>query len=82
MGMGAPPGFRSSAVMPQVPGARFFFSFCIAAEISLLPSIGGVDSIERSVLALAASAIMRTGSSGGWAGLLNCYWKWSFHRWS
>ena len=75
---GAPPDFRRSAVMPQIPGARVVFSFPIAADIS--SAVGGVESIEGSGVALAASA-MRTGSSGG-AGLLNCSWKWSFHLWS
>ena len=75
--IGAPPDFRSSAVIPQIPGARFFFSFRIAAVIS--SAVGGVESNEGSGVALSASA-MRTGSSGG-AGLLNCSWKWSFHLW-
>ena len=48
--------------MPQIPGARFVFSFRIAADIS--SAVGGVESIEGSGVALAASA-MRTGSSGG-----------------
>ena len=39
----APPDFRSSAVMPQIPGARFVFSFRIAADIS--SAVGGVESI-------------------------------------
>ena len=30
---GAPPDLSSSAVIPQIPGARFFFSFRIAADI-------------------------------------------------
>ena len=76
--MGAPPDFRSSAIMPQNPGARFVFSFRIAADIS--SAVGGVESIEGSGVALEASA-MRTGSSGG-AGLLSCSWKWYFHLWS
>ena len=76
--IGAPPDFRSSAVIPQIPGARFFFSFRIAAVIS--SAVGGVESTEGSGVALSASA-MRTGSSGG-AGMLNCSWKWSFHLWS
>ena len=75
---GPPPDLSSSAVIPQIPGARFFFSFRIAADIS--SAVGGVESNEGSGVALAASA-MRTGSSGG-AGLLNCSWKWSFHLWS
>ena len=75
--IGAPPDFRSSAVMPHIPGAQFVFSFRIAADIS--SAVGGVESIEGSGVALAASA-MRTGSSGG-AGLLNCSWKLSFHLW-
>ncbi len=65
---GAPPDLSRSAVIPQIPGARFFFSFRIAADIS--SAVGGVKSTEGSGVALAASA-MRTGSSGG-AGLLNC----------
>ena len=73
--MGALLDFRSSAVMPQIPGARFVFIFRIAADIS--SAVGWVESIESSGVALAASAT-RTGSSGG-AGLLNCSWKWSFH---
>ena len=76
--IGAPPDFRSSAVMPQIPGARVVFSFPIAADIS--SAVGVVESNDGSGDALAASA-MRTGSSGG-AGLLNCSWKWSFHLWS
>ena len=68
----------SSAVIPHIPGARFFFSFRIAADIS--SAVCGVESTEGSGVALAASA-MGTGSSGG-AGLLNCSWKWSFHLWS
>ena len=76
--MGAPPDLSSSAVIPQIPGARFFFSFRIAADIS--SAVGGIESTEGSGVALAASAT-RTGSSGG-AGLLNCSWKWSFHLWS
>ena len=68
----------STAVIPQIPGGRFFFSFRIAAVIS--SAVGGVESTEGSGVALAASA-MRTGSSGG-AGLLNCSWKWSFYLWS
>ena len=43
--IGAPPDFRSSAVMPQIPGARFVFSFRIAADIS--SAVGGVESIEE-----------------------------------
>ena len=74
----APPDLSSSAVIPHIPGARFFFSFRIAAVIS--SAVGGVESTEGSGVALAASAT-RTGSSGG-AGLLNCSWKWSFHLWS
>ena len=65
---GAPPDLSSSAVIPQIPGAQFLFSFRIAADIS--SAVGGVESTEGSGVALAASA-MRTGSSGG-AGLLNC----------
>ena len=75
---GAPPDLSSSAVIPQIPGATLFFSFRIAADIS--SDVGGVESTERSGVALAASAT-RTRSSGG-AGLLNCSWKWSFHLWS
>ena len=75
---GAPPDLSSSAVIPQIPGARVFFSFRIAADISC--AVGGVESTEGSGVALAASAMM-TGSSGG-AGLLNCRWKWSFHLWT
>ena len=75
---GAPPELSSSAVIPQIPGALFFFSFRIAADIS--SAVGGVESTEGSGVALAASA-MRTGSSGG-ARFLNCSWKWSFHLWS
>ena len=75
--MGAPPDLSSSAVIPQIPGARFVFSFRIAAVIS--SAVGGVESTEGSGVALAASA-MRTGSSGG-AGMLNCSWKWSFYLW-
>ena len=48
--IGAPPDFRSSAVMPQIPGARFVFSFRIAADIS--SAVGGVESIEGSGVAL------------------------------
>ena len=78
--IGAPPDFRSSALMPQIPRPRFVFSFRIAADIS--SDVGGVESIEGSGprVALAVSA-MRTVSSRG-AGLLNCSWKWSFHLWS
>ena len=76
--MGAPPDLSCSAVIPQIPGAQFFFSFRIAADIS--SAIGGLESIEGSGVALAATAI-RTGSSGG-AGLLNCSWKWYFHLWN
>ena len=76
--IGAPPDLSSSAVIPQIPGARFFFSFRIAAVIS--SAVGGVESTEGSGVALSASA-MRTGSSGG-AGLLNCSWECSFHLWS
>ena len=76
--IGAPPEFRSSAVMPQIPGARNVLSFRIAADIS--SAVGGVESIEGSGVALAASA-MRTGSSDG-AELLSCSWKRSFHLWS
>ena len=65
----------SSAVISHIPGARFFFSFRIAADIP--SAVGGVESTEGSGVALSASA-MRTGSSGG-ARLLNCSWKWSFH---
>ena len=75
---GAPRDLSRSAVIPQIAGARFFFSFRIAADIS--SAVGGVESTEGSGVALAASA-MRNGSSGG-AGLLNCSWKWSFHLWS
>ena len=50
--MGAPPDFISSTVMPQIPGARFVFSFPIAADI--LSPVGGVESIEESGVALAA----------------------------
>ena len=57
--MGVPPDFSRSAVMLQIPIARFFFSFRIAADISC--AVGGVDSIEGCGVALAASA-MRTGS--------------------
>ncbi len=38
---GAPPDLSSSAVIPQIPGARFFFSFRIAADISY--AVGGVE---------------------------------------
>ena len=41
--MGAPPDVRSSAVMPQIPGARFVFSFRIAADIS--SAVGGVAPV-------------------------------------
>ena len=75
---GVPPDLSSSAVIQQIPGARFFFSFRIAADIS--SAVGGVESTEGSGVAVAGSA-MRTGSSGG-AGLLNCSLKWSFHLWS
>ena len=44
--MGAPPDLSSSAVIPQIPGARFFFSFRIAADIS--SAIGGLESTEGS----------------------------------
>ena len=37
---GAPPDFVSSAVMPQIPRARFVFCFRIAAYIS--SAVGGV----------------------------------------
>ena len=43
---GAPPDLSSSAVIPQIPGSRFFFSFRIAADIS--SAIGGVESTEGS----------------------------------
>ena len=77
--MGAPPDVSSSAVViPQISGARFFFSFRIAADIS--SAVGEVETIEGSGLALSVSA-MRTGSSGG-AGSLNCSWMWYFHLWS
>ena len=66
---GAPSDFRSSAVMPQIPGARFFFNFWMAADISF--ATGGVESIEWYGLALAASA-MRTGLRDG-AAFLNCF---------
>ena len=69
--MGAPPDLSSSAVTPQIPGARFFFSFRIAVDIS--SAVGGVKSTEGSGVALSTSAMM-TGSSVG-AGLLNCSWK-------
>ena len=75
---GSPPDLSISAVIPHIPGARFFFSFRIAADISYV--VGGVESTEGSGVALAASAI-RTGSGCG-AGLLNCSWKWSFYLWS
>ena len=42
--MEAPPEFSTSAVISQIPGARFFFSFRIAADIS--SAVGGVESIE------------------------------------
>ena len=48
--IGAPPYFRSSAVMPQIPGARVVFSFRIAADIS--SAVGGVESIEGYGVAL------------------------------
>ena len=76
--MGDTPDLSSSAVIPQIPGARFFFSFRIASDIT--SAVDGVESTEGPRAALAASA-MRTGSSGG-AGLLNCSWKWSFLLWS
>ena len=47
--IGAPPDFRSSDVMPPIPGARFIFSFRIAADIS--SAVGGVESIEGSGVA-------------------------------
>ena len=75
---GAPHDFSSFVVISQVPGARFFFSFRIAADISF--AVGGVESTEGSGVALTASA-MRTGSSVG-AVLLNCSWKLYFHLWS
>ena len=68
----------NNIIIPQIPGARVFFSFRIAADISC--AVGGVESTEESGVARSASA-MRTGSSVG-AGLLNCSWKWSFHMWS
>ena len=68
---GAPPDLSRSDVIPQIPGARFFFRFRITADIS--SAIGGVESTEGSGVTLAASA-MRTGSSGR-AGLLNCSWE-------
>ena len=37
---GAPPDLSTSAVIPQIPGTRFFFSFRIAADIS--SAVGGV----------------------------------------
>ena len=39
---GAPPDLSSSVVIPQIPGALFFFSFRIAADIS--SAVGGVES--------------------------------------
>ena len=74
----APSDLSSSVVMPHIPGARFFFSFRIAADIS--SAVVRVESTEGSGVGLAALA-MRTGSSGG-AGLLNCSWKLYFHLWS
>ncbi len=40
----APPDLCSSAVIPQIPGARFFFGFRVAADIS--SAVGGVESTE------------------------------------
>ena len=56
--MGAPPDLSSSAVKPHIPGARFSFSFRIAAVIS--SAVGGVEWTEGSGVALAASAMRKS----------------------
>ena len=76
---GVPPDLSSSTLIPQITGARLFFSFRIAADIS--SAVGGLQSTEGSGYVAQAASAMMSGSSGG-AGLLNCSWKWSFHQWS
>ena len=64
-----PPYLRSSALIPQMHGARLFFSFLI--------DVGGPVSMVALGTALAASVCRRI--SGVGVVLLNCSTKCSFH---
>ena len=70
-----PPYFRSSALVPEMPGARLFFSFFITVSIS--SDVGGPVSMVALGTAIAAPVCRRISGVGGV--LLNCSTNCAFH---